>query len=65
MVDYFPDSPFLINANYLIGMDFKRDRKSPEGKWLRRQNLTAAIDSFQKAENIFRCLQSKKYPPKR
>jgi tetratricopeptide (TPR) repeat protein len=49
----FPKSPFLITANYLIGMDYKRDRKTPEGKWIRKKNMIEAIESFQKAETVF------------
>lgn len=50
---HYPHSPLLINALYLIGMDNKRDRKSLEGKFIRRKNLTEAIDAFQEAESLF------------
>lgn len=49
----YPDSPHLIETYYLLGLDCKRDRKTPEGKWIRKKNLTDAIDSFQKAEASF------------
>lgn len=49
----FPHSPFTLNAFYLLGMDFKRDRKSSDGKWLSRKNLTAAIDAFHRVESLF------------
>lgn len=49
----FPNSPYLITSHYLTGMDFKRDRKSAEGKWIRKKNLIEAIESFQKAETAF------------
>lgn len=49
----FPDSPFLINAYYLIGMDYKRDRKTAEGKWIRKKNMNDAIEAFQLAESAF------------
>lgn len=52
----YPQSPFVLNAFYLQGMDLKRDRKSPEGKWIRRKNLTAAIESFQKVDQHFNAL---------
>jgi len=42
-------SPYLGLAYYLIGLDFKKDRKSEDGRWIRRQNLNAAIDAFSKA----------------
>jgi len=57
LVKEFPESPFAIYGWYLIGLDCKRDRKSEEGKWLRKKNLTAAIDAFQKAETLYDALQ--------
>lgn len=51
--DKFPDSPYLINVNYLLGMDFKRDRRSPEGKWIRRRDMNSSIEYFQQAESNF------------
>lgn len=60
---YFPDSPYTILANYLIGLDAKRDRKTPEGKWIRRKNWLEAIASFQEAEERYdRLLAEKKLP---
>ncbi len=49
----YSDSPLLIEAYYLLGLDLKRDRKTPEGKWIRKKNLTEAISAFQKAESIY------------
>jgi len=49
----FPSSPYAIHAWFLIGLDYKRDRKTAEGKWIRKKNLTMAIDAFQKAESLF------------
>lgn len=49
----FPKSPLLLHAAYLEGLDSLRDRRSPEGKWLSRQNLTLAIDAFQRVESLF------------
>ena len=57
--DLYPDSPYVLNAYFLIGLDNKRDRRSPEGKWLRKKNLTAAIDHFQEVETHFEVLDSK------
>ncbi len=51
--DKYPNDVHLIHAWYLIGLDNKRDRKTAEGKWIRKKNLTAAIDAFQKAESTF------------
>lgn len=49
----FSNTPFLLNAFYLIGLDSKRDRKTPEGKWISKKNLTSAIDAFQQCETTF------------
>ena len=51
-VQKYPLSPLAIDANYLIGLDYKRDRKTPEGKWIRKKNLPQAIDAFQTAETL-------------
>ena len=55
----FPFSIYNLNADYLLGMDFKRDRKTPEGKWIRKQNLTEAIDAFRRVEVTFDQLAEK------
>lgn len=47
----FPNSLLLINVNYLIGLDYQKTRKSPQGKIVRHKNLTASIDALLKAEN--------------
>lgn len=49
----FPNSPFLVTAYYLMGMDYKRDRKTAEGKWIRKKNLIEAIEAFQASESAF------------
>ncbi len=49
----FPDSPLLINAHHLIGLDYKRDRKSSNEKFLSKKNLTKAIATFSKTEQLF------------
>lgn len=55
----YPQAPFAINAYYLIGLDYTRDRKSPEGKWIRKKNYTESIDAFQLAETAFNSLFQK------
>lgn len=55
----FPTSLFVLHANYLIGLDSKRDRKTLEGKWIRKKNLTSAIDAFQGVETAFDSLLEK------
>lgn len=57
MEELFPDSPYLISAHYLIGLDEKRDRKSAHGKWIRKKNMMEAIDSLQAAETLFERLE--------
>lgn len=49
----FPQTSFLLNAFYLIGLDQKRDRRTPEGKWISKKNLKASIDAFHEVETIF------------
>jgi tetratricopeptide (TPR) repeat protein len=51
-VQKYPLSPLAIDAHYLIGLDYKRDRKTPEGKWIRKKNLPQAIDALQTAETL-------------
>lgn len=50
-------SPFLIEGYYLIGLDYLRDRKSVEGKWIRKRSLTDAIDAFQNVETLYETLK--------
>lgn len=63
MRNSYPDSPYLLNAYYLIGLDYKRDRKTPEGKWIRKRNLTAAIDAFNEVESFYDSLLTNKQIP--
>lgn len=51
--EQFPNAPYLIVAHYLIGMDYKRDRKTPEGRWIRKKSMNEAIESFLQAEKVF------------
>lgn len=59
-VQRFQDSPFLLNVHYLIGMDYKHDRKGEDGRWIQKKNLLEAIDSFQSVESAFDDLKEKK-----
>lgn len=61
--DLYPESPYVLNTFFLIGLDQKRDRRSPEGKWLRKKNLISAIDHFQKVDIHFESLFLKKKIP--
>ncbi len=61
--ELYPESPFILNAFFLIGLDNKRERRSSEGRWLRKKNLTLAIDNFQDVETYFeKLLSSHKIP---
>lgn len=53
----YKNTPYLIEAYYLIGLDYIRDRKTAEGKWIRKKSLTDAIDAFQHAETLFDTLK--------
>ncbi|CRX37645.1 tetratricopeptide repeat protein [Estrella lausannensis] len=57
------DSPRIPLAYYLIGLDYKQDRKSPEGKWIRKKSLTKAIEAFTKASSSFHTLRQGKLIP--
>lgn len=52
-INKYPDSPLQVEAHYLLGLDLKRDRKTVEGKWIRKRNLVDAIDAFQETENLY------------
>lgn len=55
----FPNHTLLISAYYLIGLHYKKDYLSEEGKILRRKDFTTAIDAFQLAESTFDFLVEK------
>ncbi|MBA2727526.1 MAG: hypothetical protein H0U49_05055 [Parachlamydiaceae bacterium] len=57
-LETFPDSPLTITAHFLIGLDYKRDRKTIEGRSIRKKNLLKAIESFADVERLF---ESKKH----
>lgn len=57
MPQKFPDSLWTINAYFLLGLDNKKERRSPEGKLLHKERFHSAIESFQNAEALFFNLQ--------
>ncbi|MDP1834535.1 MAG: tetratricopeptide repeat protein [Chlamydiales bacterium] len=59
----FPNSPFIIQAHLLTGLDYKRTRLSPEGRVLRKRNWIKAIESFEGAEAAFDRLHKQKHIP--
>ncbi len=63
MAEKFSQSPYIVNAYYLMGMDFKRDRKSLEGRWIRKKNMNDAIEALHNAEAAFDTLYEKNEIP--
>lgn len=57
----FPRHPLAINALYLLGIDCTRDRKTPEGKWIRKKSYREAINNFEKVEK--KCAELNTFPP--
>lgn len=55
----FPNSPYIMNAYYLIGLDLKRDRKSHDGKKVHPKDLNAAINAFHQVEEHYEDLNRK------
>lgn len=52
-IENYQDTPLLLQAYYWLGLDHQRDRKTDEGKWLRKKNLTEAINAFYQVERLF------------
>lgn len=61
--DKFPQSPLGVVSHYLVGLDFKRDRRTVEGKWIRKKDLNSSIEAFQCGETLFEELDSKQLIP--
>ncbi len=59
----FPQSPLVISAYYLTGLDQKKERISQEGKAIRQKNLLAAIAAFHEAESTFDTLHQQSLIP--
>lgn len=49
----YPNSPFLINAYYLLGLDAKHTRYPLDGTAPRLRSWSRAIDAFQQAEQTY------------
>lgn len=60
----FQNNPYQINVHFILGLDAKRDRKTPEGKWISKKNLSKAIDHFYKAEQTYEKLMANQQIPK-
>ena len=63
MAHKFPEALFLINAHFLIGLDYKNVRKTPGGKLIHKKNLIAAIEAFLDVETCFDDLYQKGLVP--
>lgn len=59
----FSKHPLLMNAYYLIGLNYKKNYLSEEGKIVQRRDWTAAIDAFQLVESTFDSLLQKNLIP--
>ncbi len=55
----FPESPWCIEAYYLLGMDLKQDRRTSSGSLSRPKDPAKAMKMFQHAETIYSQLQEK------
>ena len=53
----YPTSPLKIVAYYLIGLDKQQERRSPEGKSIRKKNIKEAIHSFELAQESYESLK--------
>lgn len=51
--DQFAQSPYHMISYYLVGMDFKRDRRTAEGKWIRKKDMNQSIEALQTCETTF------------
>jgi TolA-binding protein len=58
-IESYSDTPLLLQANYWLGLDNKRNRKTEEGKWIRKRNLTEAINAFYQVEQQFETFADK------
>ena len=56
-------SPYLPLVHYMIGLDLKKDRKTPDGKWVRKKSLTQAIDAFRNSYTAFETLSASNLIP--
>lgn len=59
----FPNSPYVIHALLMTGLDYKRTRFTPEGQILRKRNWIKAIDNLEQAEAAFDRLNNQKLIP--
>ncbi len=59
MPDRFPESPWCIEAYYLLGMDLKRDRRTSSGNLSRPKDPAKALEMFQHAETIYSVFHDK------
>lgn len=53
----YPNSPLAIVAHYLIAIDKEQERRSAEGKLLRKKNIKEALTSLEKVQNTYTSLK--------
>ncbi|MDR3624085.1 MAG: hypothetical protein P4L16_02970 [Chlamydiales bacterium] len=53
MSSLYKDSPFLIISSYLIGLDYKEERKSLAGKLIHPRLAKEALIQFEETTNLF------------
>lgn len=59
----YPNSPYMVVANYLIGLDYKRDRVTRDGKSARARDLIRAGEAFEAGVSVFDfCYQNHQLP---
>ncbi|MFT4553347.1 MAG: tetratricopeptide (TPR) repeat protein [Chlamydiales bacterium] len=49
----YPQSPYLIVAHYLVGMNHKQNRKSRDGSVWKKADYGAAIHAFEESQAVF------------
>ncbi len=49
----YPNSPLAIVANYLIGLDKKEERKTLEGKTIRKKNWKESLLAFEQVQKLY------------
>lgn len=55
---HYPHSHYGLDALFLLGLDSKRDRKTAQGKWINKGNMTKAIDQFQQLSTEYQRLNN-------
>lgn len=62
-LERYPESPFVLNSLYLIGLSHLQEKKSPDGKWNKEKDYESAIEAFSQLENVFNHLYKSNHIP--